>query len=786
MLKLFRYLKKSIIPILAIIALLVVQAVCDLTLPDYTAKIINVGIQQNGIESAVPQYISKTTMDHILLLMDEEQQDIVVQNYTELSAEEFQQTRYFDHALWNEKISFYEGTQPEDMTEEQWNEAIASFEALKKETIFKLNNLDETQLEELEEMIAKPMILVKYIMDDADLASLENAEDSEYADQFSELLAQLPPEAMQENLTVWELLEMMNAEQRTQIISAINEQFNDMSDNTLNQTAISAVKAEYDAIILLDAGSMQIHYILIAGLQMLAIAVISMLAVIIVVLLASRIAAALSQEVRGRIFKKVISFSNTEMDQFSTASLITRSTNDIQQIQLTMVMMLRMIFYAPIIGLGGVLKVINTNSSMSWVIAVAVGSIMTLVIVMFTVAMPKFKRMQVLVDKLNLVTREILTGLPVIRAFHTEKHEEKRFEEANTDLTKNQLFVNRIMSCMMPAMMFIMNGISVLVVWIGGHSVDAGAMQVGDMMAVIQYVMQIIMAFLMISIVAVMVPRASVAANRINDVLKTNLSIKDTEHPVLTEDVQGRIEFNNVSFRYPNAEEDVLKDISFTARSGETTAIIGSTGSGKSTLINLIPRFYDVTGGSIQLDDHDVRQIAQKDLREHIGYVPQKGMLFSGTVESNINYGVPEETIENAKQAAEVAQAAEFVTNLTGEYDYEIAQGGTNVSGGQKQRLSIARAVAKRPAVYLFDDSFSALDFKTDIALRRALSKYTKQSTVLIVAQRISTILNAEQIIVLDEGQIVGRGTHKELLKTCEVYHQIAESQLSKEELDHE
>lgn len=786
MLKLFRYLKKSIIPILAIIALLVVQAVCDLTLPDYTAKIINVGIQQNGVESAVPQYISKTTMNHILLLMDEEQQNTVMQNYTELSAEEFQQTRYFDQALWDEKVSFYEGTQPEDMTEEQWNEAIASFEALKKETIFKLNDLDETQMEELEEMIAKPMILVKYIMDEADLTSLENAENSEYADQFSELLAQLPPEAIQENLTVWELLEMMNAEQRTQIISAINEQFNDMSDNTLNQTAISAVKAEYDAIILLDAGSMQIHYILIAGLQMLAIAVISMLAVIIVVLLASRIAAALSQEVRGRIFKKVISFSNTEMDQFSTASLITRSTNDIQQIQLTMVMMLRMIFYAPILGFGGVLKVINTNYSMSWVVAVAVGAIMTLVIVMFTVAMPKFKRMQVLVDKLNLVTREILTGLPVIRAFHTEKHEEKRFEGANTDLTKNQLFVNRIMSCMMPAMMFIMNGISVLVVWIGGHSVDAGAMQVGDMMAVIQYVMQIIMAFLMISIVAVMVPRASVAANRINDVLKTNLSIKDTEHPVLTEDVQGRIEFNNVSFRYPNAEEDVLKDISFTARPGETTAIIGSTGSGKSTLINLIPRFYDVTGGSIQLDDHDVRQIAQKDLREHIGYVPQKGMLFSGTVESNINYGVPEETLENAKQAAEVAQAAEFVANLTGEYDYEIAQGGTNVSGGQKQRVSIARAVAKHPAVYLFDDSFSALDFKTDIALRRALNKYTKKSTVLIVAQRISTILNAEQIIVLDEGQIVGRGTHKELLKTCEVYQQIAESQLSKEELDHE
>ncbi len=498
-------------------------------------------------------------------------------------------------------------------------------------------------------------------------------------------------------------------------------------------------------------------------------------------------AANLGKNLRSKVFSKVIGFSNAELDKFSTASLITRSTNDIQQIQMLMVMLLRVVFYAPILGIGGVIKVLNTETSMAWIIVVAVVAISAVVIVLFTVVMPRFKRAQKLVDRINLVTREILTGMMVIRAFSTERHEEKRFDKANNDLTKNNLFVNRTMALMMPTMMLIMNGITILIVWNGSHSIDAGTMQVGDMMAFIQYTMQIIMAFLMISMVSVMLPRATVSAGRIDEVLSTEYVVKDPVSPIkLQEDKKGILKFNNVSFKYPNAEENVLSNITFTAMPGETTAFIGSTGSGKSTLINLVPRFYDVTEGEILLDGIDIRKVSQHDLREKIGYVPQKGVLFSGTIESNLKYSGKSITDEDLIKAAEIAQATDFIKGTKESYNTEISQGGTNVSGGQKQRLSIARAIAKKPEVYIFDDSFSALDFKTDAALRKALKKETLNSTVLIVAQRISTILHAEQIIVLEEGRIADIGTHNELMKTCDVYKQIALSQLSKEELANE
>ena len=512
-----------------------------------------------------------------------------------------------------------------------------------------------------------------------------------------------------------------------------------------------------------------------------------MLLTVLVGFIASRVAASLGKELRGRVFRKVVSFSHAELDRFSTASLITRSTNDIQQIQMLFVMLLRIVFYAPIIGIGGVIKVLNTNTSMAWIIAVAVMAVLTLVIVLFAVAMPRFKIMQKLVDKVNLVTREILTGLPVIRAFSTQKHEEERFDKANKDLTRTNLFVNRVMTTMMPMMMLIMNGITVLIMWNGAHGVDAGSMQVGDLMAFMQYTMQIVMAFLMISMFSIMLPRASVSAGRIEEVLQTEPVIRDPEQTVSFDDAKrGLVEFKNVSFRYPGAEENVLENISFTAKPGETTAFIGSTGSGKSTLINLIPRFYDITEGELLVDGADVRRVSQHDLRAKIGYVPQKGVLFSGTIASNLRYGNNDASQEELDKAAQIAQAADFIGEKPDGFDSEISQGGTNVSGGQKQRLSIARAIAIHPEIYIFDDSFSALDYKTDVALRKALKEETAGSTVLIVAQRISTILHAEQIIVLDEGKIVGKGTHKELLKTCEVYQQIAMSQLSKEELGNE
>ena len=589
-----------------------------------------------------------------------------------------------------------------------------------------------------------------------------------------------------ENMDIFTILKSMAKDQRNEIIKEIDEKLVDLPDPMISQGAVSFVKNEYNKIGI-DTDNMQITYILNTGAKMIGITVLSMLAAITVGFLASKVGASLGRALRSKTFEKVMTFSSKEMTEFSTASLITRSTNDIQQIQQMTVMMLRMVFFAPFMALGGIYKVLNTNTSMTWIIGVAVLGIVIIVGILFTTVMPRFKLLQSLVDKLNLVTREILTGLPVIRAFSTERFEENRFDGVNKDLTKVNMFVNRMMSCMMPAMMLVMNIISVLIVWVGAKNIDTGSMQVGDMMAFIQYTMQIVMSFLMISMISVMIPRAAVSANRINEVLDKDIVIKEDENPKsFDNNKKGLVEFNNVSFKYPDADEDILHDINFTAEPGKTTAFIGSTGSGKSTLINLIPRFYDVTEGEIKVNGINIKNVSLNDLRQKIGYVPQKGVLFSGTIDSNLRYGKKDATKEDIIKAAKIAQSIDFINDKEDKFDSEIAQGGANVSGGQKQRLSIARAIAKEPEIFIFDDSFSALDFKTDAKLRKALKTETKESTVLIVAQRISTILDADKIVVLDEGKVVGIGTHKELLKNCEIYKEIALSQLSKEELENE
>ena len=744
MLKLVKYLKSSIGPILLVVALLVVQAMCDLALPEYTSRIVNVGIQQGGIENAVPQVIRQSEMEHLFLFMSESDQARVQEHYEELERSA--------------------------LSESEYTSLVKKYPVLADEPLYRLKKVDAQTVEELDGLLSRPMLIAAGLAGDSEeMAAIREG-----------MMANIPASA---DMSIFDLLAQMPAEQRAQFLEQVSGMMNQLPESMISQGAVLYVKAEYKAIGM-NTDSIQTNYVLLSGLKMLSLALASMLATILVGFLASRVAASLGRELRGRIFRKVVSFSNAEFDRFSTASLITRSTNDIQQIQMLFVMLLRIVFYAPILGIGGVLKVLNTNTSMAWIIAVAVMAILTLVLVLFAVAMPKFKIMQKLVDKLNLVTREILTGLPVIRAFSTQKHEEKRFDDANQDLTRTSLFVNRVMTFMMPVMMLIMNGISILIVWTGSHGVDTGAMQVGDLMAFIQYTMQIIMSFLMISMISIMLPRASVSAERIQEVLETDPMIREPEQAQsFDQSRKGVLEFRNVSFHYPNAEGDVIHHVTFTARPGQTTAIIGSTGSGKSTLVNLIPRFYDVTEGEILLDGVDIRQVSQHDLRARIGYVPQKGVLFSGTIASNLKYGRPDMADGEMEQAARIAQAEDFITAKPDGYEAEIAQGGTNVSGGQKQRLSIARAIAVNPEVYIFDDSFSALDYKTDVTLRKALQQVTAESTVIIVAQRISTILHAEQIIVLDEGNVAGIGTHQELMESCEVYQQIALSQLSKEEL---
>ena len=748
MLKLIKYLKSSVASILIIVVLLVGQAACDLTLPQYTSNIVNVGIQQGGVENAAPTVIRVSEMNKLFLFMSQAEQDTVLQSYKKL-----------DKA---------------DMTAADADKALKKYPQLAKEPLYERTAKDDETIDALSRLLSKPMLVVMgFSGDNEEMGAMAN-----------QMLSSLPPQMAGKD--VFDVLAMMTDEQRSQMITAINDKMKEMPDSILEQSAVVFVKQEYQAVGI-DTDKLQNNYVLLTGAKMLGLALLSMLLTVLVGFIASRVAASLGKELRGRVFRKVVSFSHAELDRFSTASLITRSTNDIQQIQMLFVMLLRIVFYAPIIGIGGVIKVLNTNTSMAWIIAVAVMAVLTLVIVLFAVAMPRFKIMQKLVDKVNLVTREILTGLPVIRAFSTQKHEEERFDKANKDLTRTNLFVNRVMTTMMPMMMLIMNGITVLIMWNGAHGVDAGSMQVGDLMAFMQYTMQIVMAFLMISMFSIMLPRASVSAGRIEEVLQTEPVIRDPEQTVSFDDAKrGLVEFKNVSFRYPGAEENVLENISFTAKPSETTAFIGSTGSGKSTLINLIPRFYDITEGELLVDGADVRRVSQHDLRAKIGYVPQKGVLFSGTIASNLRYGNNDASQEELDKAAQIAQAADFIGEKPDGFDSEISQGGTNVSGGQKQRLSIARAIAIHPEIYIFDDSFSALDYKTDVALRKALKEETAGSTVLIVAQRISTILHAEQIIVLDEGKIVGKGTHKELLKTCEVYQQIAMSQLSKEELGNE
>ena len=733
--KLFQFLKPYAPRVLLILCVLVVQAYCDLSLPTYTSNIVNVGIQQSGIDEEIPENISEEEMNRLLLFVSEDdRQDI--QDAYEKSSESFD----------------YDG------------EVLTLKDSVKS---------DNEKLDALTEEMKLPMMLT---------AGFENGSDTtkQMEGQLKEQMSQVPGI---EKMSVFDIFGMMDDTQRAAIVDKITEQMDKMPDSILDQAAISYVKSTYEQIGL-DTGHMSTVYILKTGAKMLGLAALGMAASILACLMASRVGAKVGRGLRRDTFRKVIGFSNAEFDKFSTASLITRSTNDIQQIQFLTVMILRIVLYAPIMAIGGILKVSKTNVDMFWIIGLAVLLIVMVVAVLFIVVMPKFKIVQNMVDKLNLVSREILTGLPVIRAFHTEKHEEERFDKANKDLTKLNLFVNRAMTFMMPTMMLVMNGITVLIVWVGGHSINDGAMQVGDMMAFIQYAMQIIMSFLMICMSSVMLPRAAVSAERVDEVLKSEPKIHDPKEPkTLPKNGKGEVAFEHVSFHYPGAEEDVLHDITFTAKPGETTAFIGSTGCGKSTLVNLIPRFYDVTEGKITIDGQDVRNLTQHELRDKLGYVPQKGVLFSGNIASNIMFGNPAGSEQEMTEAAQIAQAVEFIDTKPERYKSPISQGGANVSGGQKQRLSIARAIAKHPDVYIFDDSFSALDYKTDTVLRSALKEKTTDSVVLIVAQRISTILHAEQIIVLDDGKIVGKGTHEELLKTCDAYYQIAASQLSESEL---
>lgn len=709
MLNILKYLKKHVGLVLVIVALLVVQAYCDLTLPQYTSDIVDVGIQQGGIERVTPDQLRSDSLEELALFLTDEEEDLFRASYT-----------------------------------------------LDEDGVYILNTGDEDVLTQLDTMLGMPMVMLSYLpqqgMDGAQLRAMVESG-------------------------------ALTREQIRAMASEAESQLGATTQTIVDQMAVTYVQAEYEALGV-DLDAYQQHYLLVTGGKMLALTLLMVAAAILGGLLSSRVAASVGMELRGQVFQKVVYFSNVEIDRFSTASLITRSTNDIQQIQMVMVMLLRIVIYAPILGIGGIIRVSHTRTGMGWIIGVAVGVLLALVIVLMAVAMPKFRKMQALIDRVNLVSREILTGLPVIRAFSREKHEEARFEVANRDLMRTQLFTNRAMSMMMPIMMLIMNGISVLIVWSGAHGIDLGTMQVGDMIAFITYTMQIVMAFLMISIVSIMLPRAGVSAGRINEVLDAKPAITDKENT--RDDAaqwRGEVAFEDVSFRYPDAQADVLEHISFTAKPGQTTAIIGSTGSGKSTLLNLIPRFFDVSYGRITIDGVDIRDLSQHKLHALLGYVPQKGVLFSGTIESNLKFGGEDIPDSDMEQAAAIAQATEFIDSKPEGYHTPIAQGGTNVSGGQKQRLSIARAIAKHPKIYLFDDSFSALDYKTDVALRRALNEEIHDATILIVAQRISTILHAEQIVVLNEGKIAGIGTHEELMTSCPTYQEIARSQLSEAEL---
>ncbi|MDF2539416.1 MAG: transporter, ATP-binding/permease protein [Herbinix sp.] len=748
MFKILKFLKKSVFALIIVALLLIIQAQCDLALPTYTSDIVNTGIMQGGINTTIPEVIRQSEMDRLFLFMNHEEKDTVLSHYTLLDKDNF--------------------------SEKKWNGYLKKYPELTNEALYLWDNNGE---EILTSTMSAPMLLV---------FGIESGSSAEFEAMKQAVIAGMPAGTVTGDPDLITLLSMLPEEAKAQMVAPMLTEVKKSTGTFTTQASAAFIKSEYISIGV-DVDKKQTDYIITAGLKMLAVALLGTFASVLVTLFAARIAAKMSRDLRNNVFQKVLSFSNAEMDQFSTASLITRSTNDIQQVQMLMVMMIRIVIYSPILAVGGILKVLNTNSSMTWTLGAGVGAIFMLILTLLVVAMPKFKMMQKLVDRINLVMREILTGLPVIRAFSTDKHEKERFNKANVDVTKNSLFVSRVMALSFPLLMLIMNLVVILIMWVGADKIDAGNMQIGDLFAFISYTMQIIMSFLMLTMVSIVLPRAAVAAKRIDEVLSVSPSIHDpVKEDTLQVKSKGVVAFNNVNFRYPNAEEDVLSDISFTAMPGETTAIIGSTGSGKTTLINLIPRFYDVTQGSITIDGINIQSIKQNTLRKKLGFVPQKGVLFSGTIESNIKFSDSEANDETMTRAARIAQASEFIDAKPEGYLSPISQGGTNVSGGQKQRLSIARAIAKDPDVYVFDDSFSALDYKTDATLRKTLKEELSDRTIIIVAQRISTIMHAEQILVLDDGRIVGKGTHKELLKNCEVYQQIASSQLSKEELEYE
>jgi ATP-binding cassette subfamily B multidrug efflux pump len=745
MLRLLKYLKPYSLLILFTILLLFIQANADLALPDYMSKIVNNGIQQGGVENAVPKAIRQSEMDRLFLFMSAEDKTLILRSYSLV-----------------------------DQNSPDYAKYVQTYPALANQPIYVLNDIDRAQIDQLNPIMGKSLLVVsslEQIMADPSKAAA-------MAQSFNFDLSKLPP-----GTDIFTLLAQLPPAQLDQMASAVQEKFATLGESMINQMAVGAVKTEYDALGM-DTSQLQTNYILHTGMLMLLISLLSISCTIVVGFLAARTAAGSARDIRKEVFKTVESFSNTEFDKFSTASLITRSTNDITQIQMVVVMVMRMVFYAPIIGVGGVIRAIGKSASMWWIIALAVIVLLGLILTVFTIALPKFRIIQSLIDRLNLVTRENLSGMMVIRAFNKQEFEEKRFDIANQDLTSTNLFVARIMVTMMPVMMMVMNGLSLTIIWVGAHQVAESTMQVGDMMAFMQYAMQIVFAFLMLSMMFIILPRASVSGGRVADVLETKPVIQDPHEPKHWDDgFAGAIEFQNVFFRYPGAQEDVLHDITFTAYPGQTTAFIGSTGCGKSTVVNLIPRFYDVTGGAVLIDGTDIRQVTQTDLRQRIGYIPQKGMLFSGTIESNLRYADEDADPETIKESIDIAQADEFIFAKPEGLEAEISQGGTNVSGGQKQRLAIARALVKKPPIFIFDDSFSALDFKTDSALRKALKEKTGSSTVLIVTQRVSTIKNADQIIVLDEGRVVGKGKHNDLMENCEPYREIALSQLSLEEL---
>ena len=745
MIRLAKYLKPYRVMILLSIILLFAQANFDLALPDYLSRIVNVGIQQGGVENAVPVAIRQSQMEKLVIFVGAEDKTAVLGAYTLV-----------------------------DQDSPDYDSAVQDYPILKEEPIYVLNEVGGEEIDRLNPVMGKAILVVSTI----EQIMADPSKAAEMGGDFP-----FDPSRIPQGMDIFTLLGQLPAAQLEQMTAIVNQRFGTLGASMIIQAAVGPVKTEYEALGM-DTGKLQNNYMLRIGGLMLLLTLLSGVCTIAVGYLAAKTAAGSARDIRRDLFRQVESFSNVELDNFTTASLITRSTNDITQVQMVVIFLVRLVFYAPILGVGGVIRAVGKGGSMWWIIAVAVLVLIGLVLIVMSIALPKFKIIQNLIDRINLVARENLSGMMVIRAFNMQAYEEDRFDKANLDLTAVTLFINRLMVIMMPLMMLIMNGLAMAIIWVGAHQVAEANMQVGDMMAFIQYAMQIVMSFLMLTMLFIFLPRAAVSADRIAEVLETDPVIRDPEQPVqFPSSSRGLIEFRDVSFRYPGALENMLCNITFTAEPGQITAFIGSTGSGKSTLVNLIPRFYDVTEGAVLVDGTNIRQVTQHDLRDRIGYIPQSGTLFSGTIESNLLYADENASAETVREAVGIAQASEFVFTDPEGLNAEISQGGTNVSGGQKQRLSIARALVKKPPIYIFDDSFSALDFRTESALRAALKEKPDQSTVLIVTQRVSTIINADQIIVLDKGRLVGKGTHQQLMDTCETYREIALSQLSLEEL---